>query len=113
MTPVSLPLLPGEVGGGGGLKGRGPSTHENGKCLRHQISFCGYGFNVFYSFNNVGFFRLSFHNCLSCVITARIFLLFDLSSAVQNICFIYLHLFIHPSRVYYELTTDMTSSQLA
>ena len=32
------------------------------------------------------FFRLSFRNCLSCVVTARIFLLFDLfdlSSAVQ------------------------------
>ena len=41
------------------------------------------------------FFRLSFRNCLSCVVTARIFLLFDLSSAV--------HSFIHPSRVYYEL----------
>ena len=50
------------------------------------------------------FFRLSFRNCLSCVVTARIFLLFDLSSAVQNICFIYLHLFIHPLRVFYELT---------
>ena len=36
------------------------------------------------------FFRLSIRNCLSCVVTARIFLLFDLSSAVQNICFIYL-----------------------
>ena len=35
------------------------------------------------------FFRLSFRNCLSCVVTARIFLLFNLSSAVQNICFIY------------------------
>ena len=40
----------------------------------------------------------------SYVLTARIFLLFDLSSAVQNICFIYLHSFIHPSRIYYELT---------
>ena len=39
------------------------------------------------------FIRLSFRNCLICVVTARIFLLFDLSSAVQNICFIYLHLF--------------------
>ena len=39
------------------------------------------------------FFRLSFRNCLSCVVTAMILLLFDLSSAVQNICFIYLHLF--------------------
>ena len=29
------------------------------------------------------FFRLSFRNCLSCVVTARIFLLFDLSSTVQ------------------------------
>ena len=29
------------------------------------------------------FFRLSFRNCLSCVVTARIFLLFDLSSSVQ------------------------------
>ena len=38
-------------------------------------------------------------NCLNCVLTARIFLLFDLSSAVQNICFIYLHSFIQPSRV--------------
>ena len=43
-------------------------------------------------------------NFLSCILTARIFLLFDLSSAVQTICFIYLHSFIHPSRVYYELT---------
>ena len=32
-----------------------------------------------------------------------IFLLFNLSSAVQNICFIYSNSFIHPSRVYYEL----------
>ena len=47
---------------------------------------------------------LSFHNCWSCVVTARIFLLFDISSAAQNICFKYLHLFIHPSWVYYELT---------
>ena len=31
----------------------------------------------------IAFFRLSFRNCLSCVVTARIFLLFDLSSAVQ------------------------------
>ena len=31
----------------------------------------------------------------------------DLSSAVRKICFFYqLHLFIHPSRVYYELTYD-------
>ena len=36
-------------------------------------------------------FRLSLRNCLSCVLNARIFLLFDLSSAVQNIRFIYLH----------------------
>ena len=30
----------------------------------------------------------------------------DLSSFIRssNICFIYLHSFIHPSRVYYELT---------
>ena len=42
------------------------------------------------------FFRLSFRNCLSCVvITARIFLLFDLSSAVQiYVSYIYSHLFI-------------------
>ena len=39
------------------------------------------------------FFRLSFRNCLSCVVTARIFLLFDLSSAVQIYVFIYLHPF--------------------
>ena len=43
------------------------------------------------------FFRLSFRNCE------------DLSSIwsfirSSNICFIYLHSFIHPSRVYYELT---------
>ena len=50
------------------------------------------------------FFTLSFRTCLSCVETARIFLLFDLSSTVQNICFIYLHSFTHPLRVYYELT---------
>ena len=47
------------------------------------------------------FFRLSFRNCLSCVVTARIFLLFDLSSAIE----IYVpYIYIHPSRVYYELT---------
>ena len=34
-------------------------------------------------------FRLSFRNCLSCVVTARIFLLFDLSSVVQ-ICVSYI-----------------------
>ena len=39
------------------------------------------------------FFRLSFRNCLSCVLTARIFLLFDLSSAVQiYVPYIYIHL---------------------
>ena len=31
-------------------------------------------------------------SCLSCTVTAKIFLQFDLSSAVQNICFIYLQL---------------------
>ena len=41
------------------------------------------------------FFRLSFCNCLSCIVTARIFLLFDLSSAVQiYVSYIYIHLFI-------------------
>ena len=40
------------------------------------------------------FFRLSFRS-LSCVVTARIFLLFDLSSAVQiYVSYIYIHLFI-------------------
>ena len=40
-------------------------------------------------------FRLSFRNCLSCVVTARIFLLFYLSSAVQiYVSYIYIHLFI-------------------
>ena len=39
------------------------------------------------------FFRLSFRNCLSCVVTARIFLLFDLSPAVQiYVPYIYIHL---------------------
>ena len=41
------------------------------------------------------FFRLSFRNCFSCVVTASIFLLFDLSSAVQiYVSYIYIHLFI-------------------
>ena len=41
------------------------------------------------------FFRLSFRSCLSCVVTARIFLLFDLSSPVQiYVSYIYIHLFI-------------------
>ena len=41
------------------------------------------------------FFRLSFRNCFSCVVTARIFLLFDFSSAVQiYVSYIYIHLFI-------------------
>ena len=35
------------------------------------------------------FFMLSFRNCLSCVLTVTIVLLFNLSSAAQNICFIY------------------------
>ena len=52
------------------------------------------------------FYQAFFGNCFSCVVTARIFLLFYLSSTVQNICFIYLHLFIRASRVYYELTID-------
>ena len=39
--------------------------------------------------------RLSFRSCLSCVVTARIFLLFDLSSPVQiYVSYIYIHLFI-------------------
>ena len=47
----------------------------------------GHGFE---SHSEAWIFRLSFPNCLkSCVLTARIFLLFDLSSAVQNICFLY------------------------
>ena len=46
----------------------------------------GYGFE---SRSILNFFRLSFRNCLSCVLTARIILLFNLSSAVQNISFIY------------------------
>ena len=38
---------------------------------------------------------MNFRNCLSCVVTARIFLLFDLSSAVQiYVSYIYIHLFI-------------------
>ena len=41
------------------------------------------------------FFRLSFRNCSSCVVTARTFLLFDLSSAVQiYVSYIYIHSFI-------------------
>ena len=41
------------------------------------------------------FFRLSFRSCLSCVVTVRIFLLFDLSPAVQiYVSYIYIHLFI-------------------
>ena len=37
----------------------------------------------------------NFRSCLSCVVTARIFLLFDLSSAVQiYVSYIYIHLFI-------------------
>ena len=40
--------------------------------------------------------------------------LFDLSSAVQNIslCLIHLHSFIHPSRVFYELTVRPAPSWL-
>ena len=49
------------------------------------------------------FFRLSLCNCLSCVVTARIFLLFDLSFAVQTVFHIFTFI-IHASRVYYELT---------
>ena len=45
----------------------------------------------FESRSSLNFFRLFFSNCLSCKLTASIFLQFDLSSAVQNICFIYLH----------------------
>ena len=52
----------------------------------------GHGFE---SHSSLNFFRLSFRNCSSCVVTARIFLLFDLSSAVQiYVSYIYIHLFI-------------------
>ena len=46
--------------------------------------------------NSFHFFKLSFRNCVSCSLTARIFLLFDLSSAAQNIyvSYIHIHLFI-------------------
>ena len=54
-----------------------------GALHRHRS---GYGFE---SRSILNVFRLSFRNCLSCVLTARIILLFNLSSAVQNICFIY------------------------
>ena len=49
----------------------------------------GHGFE---SRSSLNFFRLSFHNCLSCALTARIFLLFDLSSAVQNISVSYINI---------------------
>ena len=55
------------------------------------------------------FFRLSFRNCLSCVVTARIFLLFDLSSAVQNICFIYLHLLINSVEYWFILPNQRSN----
>ena len=66
-----------------------------GKALhRHRR---GHGFA---SRSSLIFFQsFFFPNCFSCVVTARIFLQFDLSSVV-HIYFIYLHLFIHPSRVY-------------
>ena len=52
----------------------------------------GHGFE---SRSNLNFFRLSFRNCFSCVVTPRIFLLFDLSSAIQiYVSYIYVHLFI-------------------
>ena len=45
--------------------------------------------------SRLNFFRLSFRNCLSCVITARIFLSFNLSPTVQmNASYIHIHLFI-------------------
>ena len=53
------------------------------------------------------FFRLSFHNCLNCVLTTRIFLLLDLSSAVQKlyVSYIHNHLFsLHGYIIIYELT---------
>ena len=56
------------------------------------------------------FFRLSFHNCLSCVVTARIFLLFDLSSAVQiYVSYIYIHLIILPLLTAKKITAVKSS----
>ena len=77
------------------------------------VIFVFYFFDLLsdYSFSDSSLFP--FCNCLSYILTVRIFLLFDLSFTVQNICFIYLHSFIHPSWVYYELTICLTSSQLA
>ena len=64
-------------------------THNMTRALhRHRR---GHGFESRSS--RIFFFRLCFRNCLSCVLAARIFLLFDLLSAVQNACFIYLHSF--------------------
>ena len=51
------------------------------------------------------FFRLSFRNCSSCVVTARIFLLFDLSSAVQiYVSYIYIQTAI--SRFLYNVIKE-------
>ena len=55
------------------------------------------------------FFRLSFRNCLSCVLTARIFLLSNLSSAVQYMMF-HIFIFINSSFTGKLRTHNMSSS---
>ena len=80
-----------------------PKTHFSGTdILKYMIMWVG-GRKKYQNITYMGsnpvqawiFFRLSFRNCLSCVVTAKIFLLFDLSSAVQiYVSYIYIHLFI-------------------
>ena len=96
--------------------------HPQFKYMFHIFTFTGYSFIVHWYITNsqydqlssVGralhrhrrghgfesrsslilFFRLSFRNCLRCVVTARIFLLFDLSSTVQiYVSYIYIYSF--------------------
>ena len=44
--------------------------------------------------SSLNFFRLSFRSYLSCVVTARIFLLFDFHPQFKYVSYIYIHLFI-------------------
>ena len=56
------------------------------------------------------FFRLSFRNCLSCVVTARIFLLFDFIRSSKYM--FHLFTFIFSSLTGILRTHNMTNSQL-
>ena len=63
----------------------------------------------FESLSSLDYFQVYFRNCLSCVLTVRIFLLSNLSSAVQyDVSYIHIHFF----REYLENRLEQNGKEL-